>query len=129
MTQREINNKALEFAQQRKNESGGPNIDYEKVDDRHYVAYNIHRKEGFIAGVKWILKQTKKYKLTELEQFVHDHIQQKIDNNELHLTGISMSGDTATFEREFEIYQNALLEGIVNGIIMCDGDVEGIETD
>ena len=128
MTQREINNKALEFAQQRKNESG-PNIDYEKVDDRHYVAYNIHRKEGFIAGVKWILKQTKRYKLTELEQFVHDHIQQKIDNNELHLTGISMTGDTDTFEREFEIYKNALLEGIVNGVIMCDGEVEGIETD
>ena len=70
-----------------------------------------------------------KIKMKELEQFVHDHIQQKIDNNELHLTGISMTGDANTFKREFEIYQNALLEGIVNGIIMCDSEVEEIETD
>ena len=70
-----------------------------------------------------------KIKMKELEQFVHDHIQQKIDNNELHLTGISMTGDVNTFKREFEIYQNALLEGIVNGIIMCNNEVEGIETD
>ena len=40
-----------------------------------------------------------------------------------------MTGDANTFKREFEIYQNALLEGIVNGIIMCDSEVEGIETD
>ena len=70
-----------------------------------------------------------KFKMKELEQFVRDHIQQKIDNNELHLIGISMTGDANTFKREFEIYQNALLEGIVNGIIMCDGEIEGIETD
>ena len=69
-----------------------------------------------------------KFKMKELEQFVHDHIQQKIDNNELYLTGISMTGDVNAFKREFEIYQNALLEGIVNGIIMCDGEIEGIET-
>ena len=70
-----------------------------------------------------------KFKMKELEQFVHDHIQQKIDNNELHLIGINMTGDANTFKREFEIYQNALLEGIVNGIIMCGGEVEGIETE
>ena len=70
-----------------------------------------------------------KFKMKELEQFVHDHIQQKIDNNELYLTGISMTGDAKAFKREFEIYQNALLEDIVNGIIMCDGEIEGIETD
>lgn len=68
-----------------------------------------------------------KFKIKELEQFVHEHIQQKIDSNELYLTGISMTGDTHSFEREFEIYQNALLEGIINGIIMCDGEVEGIK--
>jgi len=76
-----------------------------------------------------MIQEKKIYKMKELEQFVHDHIQQKINNNELHLTGISMTGDTNIFKREFEIYQNALLEGIVNGIIMCDGEVEGIETD
>ena len=69
-----------------------------------------------------------KFKMKELEQFVHDHIQQKIDNNELYLTGITMTGDVNSFKREFEIYKNSLLEGIVNGIIMCDGEVEGIET-
>ena len=68
-----------------------------------------------------------KFKMKELEQFVHDHIQQKIDNNELYLTGISMTGDVNAFKREFEIYQNTLLEGIVNGIIMCDGEIEGNE--
>ena len=68
-----------------------------------------------------------KFKIKELEQFVHEHIQQKIDSNELYLTGISMTGDAHTFEREFEIYQNTLLEGIVNGIIMCNGEVEGIK--
>ena len=76
-----------------------------------------------------MMQEKKIYKMKELEQFVHDHIQQKIDHNELHLTGISMTGGTDTFEREFEIYQNALLEGIINGIVMCDGEVEGIETD
>lgn len=74
--------------------------------------------------------EKKIYKIEELEQFVHDHIQQKIDHNELHLTGIKMDGkDPETFKRELEIYENALLEGIVNGIVMCDGEIEGIETD
>ena len=70
----------------------------------------------------------KVFKVEELEKFVHDHIQQKIDRNELHLTGIDYS-NAENFEREVEIYTNALLEGIVNGIVMCDGKVEGIETD
>ena len=70
-----------------------------------------------------------KFKMKELEQFVHDHIQQKIDNNELYLTGISMTGDANAFKREFEIYQNALLEGIVNGIIMCDSEKKRNKTD
>lgn len=59
----------------------------------------------------------------EIEKFIHDHIQQKIDNDELHLTGIGNDN----FEREFMIYRNALFEGIVNGISMCNNKVEGIE--
>ena len=72
--------------------------------------------------------EKKIFKLEELEKFVHNHIQQKIDAKELHLTGIDFR-NMKNFKREMEIYQNALLEGIVNGIIMCDGEVEGIETD
>ena len=75
-----------------------------------------------------MLIENKVFKMDELEKFVHDHIQQKIDHNELHLTGIDYS-NAENFERELDIYQNALLEGIVNGIVMCDGKVEGIETD
>lgn len=68
----------------------------------------------------------KVFKPEELQKFVHDHIQQKIDNHELHLTGIDFSNED-NFERELEIYQNALFEGIVNGIDMCGGKIEGIE--
>ena len=74
--------------------------------------------------------EKKTFKPEELEQFVHEHIQQKINHNELHLTGIKMGGDDVeTFKREVEIYENALFEGIVNGIVMCGGKIEGIETD
>lgn len=72
--------------------------------------------------------EKKVFKPEELEKFVHDHIQQKIDANELHLTGIDFT-NKKNFERELEIYQNTLLEGIINGIVMCGGKVEGIETD
>lgn len=70
--------------------------------------------------------ENKKFTIEKVEQFVHDHIQQKIDCKVLHLTGIDFS-DEKNFEREFEIYRNALLEGIVNGISMCGGEVEGIK--
>lgn len=70
----------------------------------------------------------KVFKPEELEEFVKVHIQQKIDANELHLTGIDFT-NKKNFERELEIYQNTLLEGIINGIVMCGGKVEGIETD
>jgi len=72
--------------------------------------------------------EEKVFKPEELEEFVKVHIQQKIDANELHLTGIDFT-NKKNFERELEIYQNTLLEGIINGIVMCGGKVEGIETD
>lgn len=72
--------------------------------------------------------EKKVFKPEELEEFVKVHIQQKIDANELHLTGIDFT-NKKNFERELEIYQNTLLEGIINGIVMCGGKVEGIETD
>ena len=72
--------------------------------------------------------EEKVFKPEELEEFVKVHIQQKIDANELPLTGIDFT-NKKNFERELEIYQNTLLEGIINGIVMCGGKVEGIETD
>lgn len=72
--------------------------------------------------------EEKVFKPEELEEFVKVHIQQKIDANELHLTGIDFTNEK-NFERELEIYQNTLLEGIINGIVMCGRKVEGIETD
>ena len=72
--------------------------------------------------------EEKVFKLEELEEFVKVHIQQKIDANELHLTGIDFT-NKKNFERELGIYQNTLLEGIINGIVICGGKVEGIEMD
>ncbi len=72
--------------------------------------------------------EEKVFKPEELEEFVKVHIQQKIDANELHLTGIDFT-NKKNFERELGIYQNTLLEGIINGIVMCGGKVEGIEID
>lgn len=68
----------------------------------------------------------KEFTPQEIEQFVHDHIQSKINNNELALAGIDMS-DKGRFSHEFELYESALFEGICNGILMCDGKIEGIE--
>ena len=75
------------------------------------------------------MNNTKTFSAKELEEFVHDHIQQKIDHNELHLTGIDFNPSNEVIEREFEIYQNALLEGIMNGILMCDCKIEGVVTE
>ena len=72
--------------------------------------------------------EEKVFKPEELEEFVRVHIQQMMDANELHLTGIDFT-NKKNFERELEIYQNTLLEGIINGIVMCGGKVEGIEID
>lgn len=72
-------------------------------------------------------QEKKKITVDEIKDFVHEHIQQKIDTGELHLTGISYQDGEETFEREFEIYENALFEGICNGILMCDGEIEGVD--
>ena len=61
-----------------------------------------------------------------IEKFVKEHIQQKIDNHELHLTGIDMK-DAEHFKHEFLLYETALFEGICNGILMCGGEIEGVE--
>lgn len=66
------------------------------------------------------------FKPKDIEQFVNEHIQSKINANELGLIGFDMD-NTNNFKREFEIYRNALFEGICNGIIMCNGKIEGIE--
>ena len=71
----------------------------------------------------------KVFKPEEIEQFVHEHVQQKINHHELHLTGVVFRNldDFDNFKRELEIYENALFEGIINGIDMCGGKIEGIE--
>ena len=60
-----------------------------------------------------------------IESFIHDHIQSKIDHNELEAIGFDMeNGDN--FEKQFEFYTKALFEGICNGILMCGGKRKGI---
>ena len=62
----------------------------------------------------------------DIESFIHDHIQSKIDHNELEQIGFDMeNGDN--FEKQFEFYTRALFEGICNGILMCGGKIEGID--
>ena len=68
----------------------------------------------------------KTFSVNELEKFAHDHIQSKINHNELAMTGIDMS-DQDRFSHEFELYESALFEGICNGILMCGCKIEGIE--
>lgn len=66
-------------------------------------------------------------KIEEIEKFINDHIQSKIDHNELYMVGFDME-NVDNFKREFEIYKTTLLEGIINGIVMCGETVEGIES-
>ena len=66
-----------------------------------------------------------KFKPEDIDLFVKDHIQSKIVHNELGVDWFNMN-DSELFKKEFEIYQNALFEGICNGIFMCGGNIEGI---
>ena len=68
----------------------------------------------------------KTFNTQEIETFVHDHMQSKIDHNELAMTGINLT-DVDSFAHELELYQTALFEGICNGILLCGGKIEGIE--
>ena len=68
------------------------------------------------------------FKPEEIDNFVHEHIQQKIDNNELSLVGFDLT-DINEFQKELEIYKLALFEGIVNGIVMGGGKIKDIETE
>ena len=68
------------------------------------------------------------FKATDIENFVKDHIQSKIDHNELGLMGID-TNNPELFKKEMRIYQTALFEGIFNGILMSGGEIEGIDLD
>ena len=72
------------------------------------------------------MQEEKIFTIPELKDFVHEHIQQKFDNGEIELVGFDLT-DKDNFDREYSIYETTLLEGLVNGIIMCGGKVEGIE--
>lgn len=71
-------------------------------------------------------KQDKIFTPEDIEKFVKDHIQSKIDNHELGMVGFDMDNPD-NFKMEFEIYKNALFEGICNGILMCGYKIEGID--
>ena len=62
----------------------------------------------------------------DIESFVHDHIQSKIDHNELEQIGFDMK-NVDNFEKQFEFYTRALFEGICNGILMCGRKIEGVD--
>lgn len=68
----------------------------------------------------------KEFTVEEIEDFIHDHIQSKIDHAELEKTGFDMK-NVENFEKQLEFYTQALFEGICNGILMCGGKVEGID--
>ena len=62
----------------------------------------------------------------DIESFIHDNIQSKIDHNELEEIGFDMkNGDN--FKKQYEFYTRALFDGICNGILMCGGKIEGID--
>ena len=62
----------------------------------------------------------------DIESFIHDHIQSKIDNNELEQIGFDMK-NANNFKKQYELYKRTLFEGICNGILMCGGKIEGID--
>lgn len=62
----------------------------------------------------------------QIEDFVHEHLQQKIDANEVPLMGLDMT-NAENFEREWDIYSTALFEGICNGILMAGGIITEIQ--
>ena len=62
----------------------------------------------------------------DIESFVHEHIQSKIDHNELDQMGFDMK-NVDNFEKQFEFYTRTLFEGICNGILICGGKIEGID--
>lgn len=56
----------------------------------------------------------------ELLQFVADHMQSKIQHNELEIAGIYN-------EHDMQLYKTALFEGLINGIVMAGHKVKGID--
>ena len=68
----------------------------------------------------------KLFTIEEIENFIHDHIQSKIDHNELEQMAFDMK-NVDNFEKQYEFYKRTLFEGICNGILMCGGKIEGID--
>ena len=62
----------------------------------------------------------------DIESFVKEHIQSKIDHNELDQMGFDMK-NVDNFEKQFEFYTRVLFEGICNGILICGGKIEGVD--
>ena len=64
----------------------------------------------------------KNYLMDELEEFINDYLKQKSEVEIKYLKFLHSQGMD-------EIYSQGMLDGLVNGIIMCGGKVDGIETD
>ena len=64
--------------------------------------------------------------ITEIDNFVHEHIQQEIEVDGLTAKGFNMN-NTEIFETQLDMYMKGLAEGIVNGIYMMGGEVEDLE--
>ena len=71
-------------------------------------------------------EMSKTFTIKEIESFIHDHIQSKIDHNDLEQIGFDMK-NANNFEKQYEFYTRAMFEGICNGILMCGGKIEGID--
>lgn len=65
-----------------------------------------------------------KFTVKEIEDFVHEHIQEEINMGTLMAKGFSEKSEN--FEPEFNIYQHGLTEGIINGIVMMGGEIEDL---
>ena len=62
----------------------------------------------------------------EIESFIRVHFQSKVDHRELEQMGFDMK-NANNFEKQYEFYKRTLFEGICNGILMCDGKIEGVD--
>lgn len=68
------------------------------------------------------MEEKRTFTIPGLQKFVQVHVEQKAEHKELPNAGIK--------DREsLDLYMNAMLEGLINGIVMAGGKVEGIETD
>ena len=62
--------------------------------------------------------------ISEIQNFCDEHLQEKIDQGILQEIGLDPT--SPNFKREIAIFRVGLLEGVINGIHMGGGVVEGL---